>query len=228
MDEILKYVKESLSSFKAFTAYVETFFREDEVLNGDLRIVHSTKSRIKYEAHLRQKIERKNADSIRAGETEKLITKDNVFEKITDICGVRVLHLYQEQATTIHKRIMDQVAANEWFLVEQPKAYTWDPESIGFFRELGFETNLKESFYTSLHYIIRPRVDSIVACEIQVRTLFEEIWGEVDHSLNYPQPTDDLATRELLKVLARLIGSGSKLTDSIYRIHENAQKSGET
>ena len=220
MEDVIELVRSNIGSFKAFSAYVETFFREDAELSSSVPVVHSTKSRIKNLDHLRGKIERKNAQCAASGEDP--ITAANVFERITDISGVRVLHLHQAQAAMIHKRIIEQADSGDWYLVEAPKAYTWDPQASEFFKALGLEPLVKESFYTSLHYVVRPRVDAKVACEIQVRTLFEEIWGEVDHSLNYPSPATDLATKELLKVLARLIGSGSQLTDSIYRINAGA------
>jgi ppGpp synthetase/RelA/SpoT-type nucleotidyltranferase len=86
-----------------------------------------------------------------------------------------------------------------------------------FFEKLGIGVELKESYYTSVHYVVRPRVDSPHCCEIQVRTLFEEIWGQVDHTLNYPINSENLACREQLKVLAKLVGAGSRLVDSIFR-----------
>lgn len=132
--------------------------------------------------------------------------------------GVRVLHLYQEQARSIHDEILDKVQIKgDWVLDEAPRAYTWDPESTDFFGSMGLEVKLKDSFYTSVHYLVRPRVDSPLCCEIQVRTLFEEIWGEVDHALNYPTPTDVVACREQLRVLTKVVGAGSRLVDSIFR-----------
>jgi ppGpp synthetase/RelA/SpoT-type nucleotidyltranferase len=44
----------------------------------------------------------------------------------------------------------------------------------------------KESYYTSIRYLVKPRHD-----EIQVRTLFEEIWGGIDHTIYYPHPFDE-------------------------------------
>lgn len=82
---------------------------------------------------------------------------------------------------------------------------------------MGLEVHVKDSFYTSVHYLVRPRPDSPHCCEIQVRTLFEEIWGEVDHTLNYPTPTDNIACREQLRVLTKVVGAGSRLVDSIFR-----------
>ena len=82
-----------------------------------------------------------------------------------------------------------------------------------------FETLVKESYYTSIHYIVKPNERLDVSCEIQVRTLFEEIWGEIDHILNYPEPTASVACDEQLRVLSRLIGAGSRLGDAIFRSH---------
>jgi ppGpp synthetase/RelA/SpoT-type nucleotidyltranferase len=55
-----------------------------------------------------------------------------------------------------------------------------------------------------------------MTAEIQVRTLMEEVWGEVDHTMNYPYPVESLACREQLKVLARVTSSASRLVDSIF------------
>jgi putative GTP pyrophosphokinase len=147
--------------------------------------------------------------------------------RITDIAGIRVMHLYQEQFTLIHRCIDEQVKRGDWVLFERPKAYTWDPESKEFFEKHDLDVQIKESFYTSIHYVVKPRKDSEVSCEIQVRTLFEEIWGEIDHTINYPQCTTILACREQLRVLARLVSAGSRLADSIFRVyHEEVNAKG--
>jgi len=61
------------------------------------------------------------------------------------------------------------------------------------------------------HDSLLPCADSLLSCEIQVRTLFEEIWGEIDHHLNYPVPTTNAGCREQLRVLAKVVGAGSSL-----------------
>ncbi|MBF0296055.1 MAG: RelA/SpoT domain-containing protein [Magnetococcales bacterium] len=174
-------------------------------------IIHSVKSRLKNIDHLREKIARKwNPDNP--------ITKDNLFQKITDLAGVRVLHLYQHQFIYIHEAILKRQTSNDWFFAENPMAYTWDPESEKFFKNLGLEVESRETHYTSVHYLIRPRPDSPLCCEVQVRTLFEEIWGEVDHVINYPEKSKSLSCREQLMVLTKLAGAGSRLVDSIFRV----------
>ena len=213
VEKVIETVSVKLHLFRIFSVGVEEYFKTCPMLNGSPPVVHSVKARIKDLDHLREKIDRKAA-----GEDE--ITSENVFAKITDIAGIRVLHLYQSQFAKIHESIQSQIDRGDWTLFEPPKAYTWDPESRKFFESLNLELNVKESFYTSIHYVVKPRPDSEVTCEIQIRTLFEEIWGEIDHSINYPEPVDNLSCKEQLRVLARLVGAGSRLADSIFRIYD--------
>lgn len=187
------------------------FLTHPKLHSGDLPVVHSVKMRLKNPDHLRKKLDRKWS-------SETTIGRDNLFEKITDLAGVRVLHIHQDQFLKIHSEILSKVHdLKDWYLPESPHAYTWDPESKKFFEDAGVSVQVKESFYTSVHYLVRPRSDSPICCEIQVRTLFEEIWGEVDHALNYPNPSSNLSCREQLRVLAKLVGAGSRLVDSIFR-----------
>ena len=86
------------------------------------------------------------------------------------------------QTSSERRRFPLPLRHKDWFLPEPVNAYTWDPESKEFFEELGVKVEIKESFYTSVHYLVKPRRDSPICCEIQVGTLFEEIWGDVDHS----------------------------------------------
>lgn len=77
---------------------------------------------------------------------------------------------------------------------------------------------MKESFYTSIHYVIKPNgTTKTTCCEVQVRTLLEEVWGEIDHTMNYPVIHTSEECKEQIKILARLIGTGSHLADSIMR-----------
>ncbi len=210
--DILEAYKKVESDLEIFMDGVRQWF--DEGWHKRLpksSVIHSVKCRLKKGEHLKEKI-------LRKWKEDDPITPDNVFQKITDLAGVRVLHLHQTQFREIHEQILDKVnCQKDWVLVEDPIAYTWDPESRKFFEDLHIRVDVKDSYYTSVHYLVKPRLDSPHCCEIQVRTLFEEIWGEVDHALNYPVPSSNLACREQLKVLAKLVGTGSRLVDSIFR-----------
>jgi ppGpp synthetase/RelA/SpoT-type nucleotidyltranferase len=69
----------------------------------------------------------------------------------------------------------------------------------------------------------KPNKKTKYTCEIQVRTLMEEVWGQVDHTLNYPHRTQHLGCREQLAALARATSSCTRLVDSIFRSYDDAE-----
>jgi putative GTP pyrophosphokinase len=213
--DILQVYDENLDSLELFYKTVRGFF-EGRSLR---KVVHSVRHRLKDIDHLLEKIERKNQDDDKRVPEERHgeINKDNLFERVTDIAGVRVLHLHLAQFKTINSEIMKKVDEEEFVLFEKPKAYTWDPESEKFFKSLGIQAEKKDSFYTSVHYVLRPNSRSKATCEVQVRTLLEEVWGEVDHTMNYPKLVTDDHCLEQIRVLARLVSAGSHLADSIMK-----------
>jgi len=212
--ETVELYKEKLFEFEQFLPSVLAFFEKHRTLNKKpIPIIHSIKSRFKDPEHLEQKLLRKLEHGVE-------INKDNLFDEITDFIGVRVLHLYQEQFVEINKAIQEKIENGDWIFVEKPKAMTWDPESMEFYKNLGIDTELRETLYTSIHYLVKPNnPNAVVCCEIQVRTLFEEIWGEIDHTINYPFPTESIACREQLRVLAKFVSTGTRLADAIFRSH---------
>ena len=133
------------------------------------------------------------------------------------MAGIRVLHLYPEQLQYIHEAIKKEIINGDLVFYENPKAYTWDIDLKTFYKQLDIVTSIKPSYYTSVHYVVMPKVGSKIKCEIQVRTLYEEVWGEIDHSLNYPYKCDSLSCKEQLKVLAQLTAAGTRLANSIVK-----------
>jgi len=209
---VVKEYSENKHIFKRFlNAVVDSFTLEPALNEYGSPVIHSIKHRLKDEGHLGRKLLRKSEES-------EPITSSNIFERVTDLAGARVLHLHQDQLPKIHKFIMSMVSNGDWALHENPIAYSWDPESQQFFESLELEVKIKESFYTSIHYVVTPANDDRIKCEIQVRTLFEEIWGEIDHTVNYPEKSPSRATREQLRVLSKLVSTGSRLADSIFRL----------
>ncbi len=108
-------------------------------------------------------------------------------------------------------------------VVEGPTARIWDEEYKRFFEEAGIATKTGTTLYTSVHYILKPNRKTPITCELQVRTLLEEVWGEVDHEINYPRESKILACREQLAALARATWSCNRLIDAIYRTKEEAE-----
>ena len=223
IDEIIDYYnsdRENRFALESFLSQVEVFFSKNPALNQKpFPIIHSLKSRFKDPDHLRDKLNRK-------AEKGQVLGKECLFQVITDLIGVRVLYLYQDQFPYIHNEIIRKVnEISDWAFVEDPKAYTWDPESKRQYESLGISTEVRDTFYTSVHYIVKPNNNrNFVCCEIQVRTLFEEIWGEIDHTINYPHPTESIACKEQLRVLSKLVSTGTRLSDSIFRSYNEFQK----
>jgi ppGpp synthetase/RelA/SpoT-type nucleotidyltranferase len=122
----------------------------------------------------------------------------------------------------IHQ-ILPTLLVEYGYTILETFARTWDDESRSFFKSIDIECqNSGENMYTSVHYVIDLRAPSPRRGEIQVRTLSEELWGEVDHSINYPRRTPSLACREQLRVLARATSTCTRLVDSILLSHADA------
>jgi putative GTP pyrophosphokinase len=215
---ILKQVKTAVAAFEADRAKFETDaanLQNRLLSNADLKLlIHSMKARAKEPSHLRDKLMRKAREAIGAGR-RFTITADNLFDRIPDLAGVRLLHLHMRQMEKIHPLIEKVLADEGYVLEEEPEAKTWDPEYEKMFRSLGLKVERKESLYTSVHYVIKQNKTTRRLCELQVRTLAEEIWGEISHTINYPHETESVACKEQLKVLARLVSGCSRLVDSI-------------
>ena len=181
-------------------------------------LIHSTKKRLKDPEHLKRKLLRKRRDAEEAGKLYE-ISGDNLLQKVTDLVGVRLLHLHTRQMEQIHPLILEAFEEAQFPLVEPPFARTWDDESRTFFKGLGLQTQDSPWMYTSVHYVIQSHSKTVMTAEIQVRTLAEELWGEVDHAINYPERTQVGTCREQLKVLARVTSSCTRLVDSIFDAH---------
>ena len=209
--ECLEFFDENQYRYKIFCKSELAFFEENERLNmRPLPCIHSLKFRIKSRESLEHKLNRKWNKGVE-------VTKLNFGKEITDVCGIRVLHIYNGQFPIIHEEIMKNITIHkEWVLFEQPKAYIWDKEKEIEYQKMGLVVETKDSYYTSFHYVIKPNEESDICCEIQVRTLFEEAWGEIDHTINYPDKTKSIACAEQIKVMARLVNAGSRLADAIF------------
>ena len=177
--------------------------------------IHSVKQRVKDSEHLRAKLELKTLKAKEVGQAIT-ITIDNLFKAINDLAGFRIIHLHTRQIEDIDRELKAIFDEQRWILIEGPVAKTWDDESRAYFKSLGWKIESSENMYTSVHYVVQPNSRSEITCEIQVRTLMEEVWGEVDHTINYPVKSASRSCREQIKVLARLTSSCSRLVDSIF------------
>ncbi|WP_427313384.1 hypothetical protein [Cupriavidus sp. H39] len=161
----------------------EMFARTIQRISG----VHYVRFGVKDAEHLLEKIVRKCAVHV---EKYRAITVQNYHGVVTDLVGIRALHLFKNDCFQI-----DEGIRSNWPLAEAPTAYVraGDPEEFRqSLRERGLDVKEHGAGYRSVHYVAtsQPGMRK-VSVEIQVRTIFEEGWSEIDHKIRYPNFSDN-------------------------------------
>lgn len=171
--------------------------------------VHSLKMRIKDPEHLIDKLIRKKLK-----EPEREITIENYETEVTDLVGVRALHLFKEDWLHIHAAIM-----SIWENKENPVASIRKGDQEELFKEHGLLVREHPAGYRSVHYTIKFQpTKKIHVVEIQVRTIFEEGWSEIDHGLRYPYEVDNAILCDYLGILNVFAGGADQMGSFIRRL----------
>lgn len=178
--------------------------------------IHSVKSRVKDAEHLIEKIIRKTPDRRNKFGLDFQITVQNYKEQITDLIGVRAIHIFKEDWEEIHEFI-----TNMWTVVEIT-ANVREGDDTRRFEELDINIHSRKSGYRSVHYLIEsfPTNHKVIA-EIQVRTIFEEGYGEIDHQLRYSHDEIPEVLRLNLLLLNRIAGSSDEMASLINMLNRN-------
>ena len=183
----------------------------------DIKRVHSIKKRIKDPKHLIKKIIRRKIE-----DPEFCVTHENYKDLITDLIGVRVLHLFKDDWKEIHDSIM-----TKWNMREAPTANIREGDSealIREFRERGCEIKKHKYGYRSIHYqILLLHNKKEITAEIQVRTLFEEAWSEIDHKIRYPDNNNESILSDYLVIFNRLAGSADEMGTFIRMLKQDLE-----
>ncbi|MEH6962871.1 GTP pyrophosphokinase [Priestia megaterium] len=198
-----------LEIYEEYLNYKETLKPTAEYISNTLRThpdAHTVRSRIKDPEHLIDKIIRK---TIREKEKDSnyKIDINNYKTEITDLIGIRVLHLYKDQAAHI-----DGFIRKLWNLKEKCTIYYREGDYSRKEEHEDseyFEFKVHKAGYRSWHYLISTQAtkEENIA-EIQVRTIFEEGWSEIDHQLRYPNDINNmLLTKQLLVLVCLYLGS---------------------
>lgn len=185
--------------------------------------VHSVRTRVKHPMNLLEKIIRKalvyvkvetEGEGQKDKETNYVITSENYTTMITDLIGIRVLHLYKDEAL-----IIDEMIRQNWEPDETPIIYYRKGDNtdlINLESQQNFQLKQHKFGYRSWHYLIKSKItkEEYVG-EIQVRTIFEEGWSEIDHQLRYPYNLDNQLLKNHLLLLNRLAGSADEMVNNI-------------
>jgi len=190
-----------------------------DLLNKE-KSIHSIKYRVKDREHLIEKIIRKSS-----GDPEFLKTYANYEKNVKDLIGLRALHLFKEDWVDIHRFI-----SGNWEFYTPPRASykKGDPQALlDMYAEAGFELNEHRNGYRSIHYhlLIKPGRQEMVA-EVQVRTLFEEAWSEIDHYFRYGPNKEESQIESYLGILNNITSNADALASHMNMVEtQNKQAS---
>ncbi|MBN2331026.1 MAG: RelA/SpoT domain-containing protein [Candidatus Aenigmarchaeota archaeon] len=185
---------------------IEAFSLQIQTADEISEFVHSVRFRTKDPYHLVYKLVRRCL-----GLDDKKphnITPFDLLDPevgITDLGGVRILHLRANDWEYIHDYLV--APGNMPSLsIEKKIAYVKPEKKLEYTKGNRFYLDDKDlnkseikyddkQEYTSLHYIFKsnyPHPSGTLYFECQVRTLFEEGWGEIDHQMNYPDKANSI------------------------------------
>jgi ppGpp synthetase/RelA/SpoT-type nucleotidyltranferase len=220
IENLVQHYRERIPEFHTFAKVLRTQILGSQALRKHINFVTV---RVKAPGHLEDKLYRKLKETSEKGKPFNY-SKKNLFVRINDLAALRIIHLHTQQIVPICNGLKALFEEERYRVIEGPTARIWDEEYRRFFREAGIATKTSKTLYTSVHYVLKPNRKTPITCELQIRTLVEEAWGEVDHELNYPHESDILACREQLAALARATWSCNRLIDAIYRTKDDADK----
>ncbi len=162
-------------------------------VNHSYNPIHHMECRIKSIQSILEKITRKRFEF-----------NPQVFSKITDIAGIRVICKYTKDIYSISQMLLKQ-------------------NDIELVREKDYIKNPKESGYRSLHIVIlvpvflSDRVEK-VPVEIQIRTIVMDTWASLEHELKYKRDGNMLSSKdaEALKTCASQMHDIDELMEKIH------------
>ncbi|MFC1556018.1 GTP pyrophosphokinase family protein [candidate division KSB1 bacterium] len=146
--------------------------------------------------------------------------KPESFERMNDTIGIRILVYFLSQLPIIDKEMRDSnilELSNDY----PPEAYLGED----IWRRFGLtkiERKHKESGYSSIHYIARLKRASHSSekrplFEIQVQTLAQELWSEMEHILAYkPEKRTNFSAKRRFQILSREISAIDEHFNLLY------------
>lgn len=150
---------------------------------------------------------------------DKIFRKPALFPKefsieslknMHDAIGIRIIVYFSSQLSLVDRELRNSSVIE---IAEDipPEAY-FDPDMLSRLGLSHIENKHKESGYSSIHYMVRLKESSIAeqdrpVFEIQVRTLAQELWSELEHVLSYkPETRTHFSAKRRFQILSREVG----------------------
>lgn len=170
VDEVIKqYISEQRDTYRILSE--KTRERLSSILRSKGIVPHSITSREKGPEELREKI------------TKEGEAPDVLFNGITDLAGVRIIAYFPSDVDKIVPLIEKEFDVDSRHSMD--KRLSSDPAIFG---------------YASVHFVVElgpelfklPEFASFrnKKCEIQVRTILQHAWAEIEHDIVYKSPGD--------------------------------------
>lgn len=180
--------------------------------------VSSIQGRVKDAEHLVEKIIRKCG--VEYSKKYRSITSENYMEIVRDTIGIRILTLSKEEWECVFDWLLmkfpEEDSRSDVFMAEAPVAYTRYGDRNIYKGKIKAEHSNKG--YRSQHYVVKFNG---VFCEIQVRTLAEEVYGEFDHRVKYPYRTHNKFLRRYTNFVAQHLDAVDEMVSTCLQMGED-------
>ncbi len=183
---LISFMKEN-EKYKRLAEFIVGLIQDDPRVPAES--LHTITYRIKDELRLIEKIDMLNS---RAKTVEELISETNYQAGIADLLGVRIICLRLSDVGKIEE-YLNLLAQEKIIRVvkgpEQKNTLVLPLDRGEFFSE---GTDLRYTGYSSIHYRMQlaeysnadPDLQAL-HFELQLRTILEEAWSEIDHKYRY-------------------------------------------
>lgn len=196
MSDLIAQYQRQLPSYQLITTQFQSIL--SMLLQKQCLHIHSITGRTKNEQSLAGKLCKKN-------------DKYKNLTDITDLCGLRIITYYEGEVDQIAGLIREHFSIDEVNSIDKRKSLA--PNQFG---------------YASLHLIVNVPVsekslpaEGPASCkvEIQIRSLLQHAWAEVEHDLQYKNQagTDEEAKRRFSRLAALLELADSEMQE--LRLH---------
>lgn len=204
--------------------------------NPDKLGFYAYRFRLKDPEHLIIKIIRKKLEN---DKKYRYLDETNYENFITDFIGFRGLLLFKDDWENSHDALLREFAnkpeyyVKDWLqpckadkcFAEPPKVHIRKGDDRGIYLKHIEDSHIfSDKIYRSVHYTIHF---SGIYIELQVRTLYEEGWSEIDHAIVYPYHQKDMYLKEYSDLLNRLSGLADEMGTYFKKV-EHLSGSGST
>lgn len=186
-DKILISFFKEKEKYEKLARYIVRLIRDDPSAPKDS--IHTVLYRIKDKDRLLEKIDQENSNS---AVDVKSITYKNYQKRIEDIIGIRIICLRLSDIAKIEAYLELLVGEKILHFMREPDHKKSFVLPINPGEAAPQNLNLQYTGYSSVHYQIKLGENSDVSdefkriqVELQLRTILEEAWGEIDHKYRY-------------------------------------------